>query len=227
MQRQIQNEPPQAQALNPLKDAMKAESIDYSTDVNNMINKIENLEKLYETSKMDFNLIRYIPGLTNIAYLGQFYSVQTKRKYASETYVQKNDLEFGTILSSNEYTNFNNMHLCLPIKIKSKVDNNNDITAGTIPVNNFFAHWIKEVDIKRYGGGIPFLPLKTIEVYRYLNEIFKHLPKDTLKTFEEKLLYSKQKVTLTGDRDRKLNNTNNAADRTDPNLTQIKKFKIF
>ena len=45
--------------------------------------------------------------------------------------------------------------MCLPIKIRSKVNNANDIAAGTIPVNNFFAHWIKEIDIKRYGDDIP------------------------------------------------------------------------
>ena len=89
MQRQIQNEPHKAQALNPLKDIMKVKSIDYLADVNNMITKIENLEKLCETGKMDFNLIRYIPGLTNIACQGQIYSLQTKQEYASETYAQK------------------------------------------------------------------------------------------------------------------------------------------
>ena len=46
MQRQIQNEPHQAMALNPLKDTMKVESIDCSADVTSMLNKIESLEKL-------------------------------------------------------------------------------------------------------------------------------------------------------------------------------------
>ena len=84
-----------------------------------MITKTENLEKLCETGKIDFNLLRYIPGLTKIAYQGQIYSLQTKQEYTSETYVQKSNLEFDVILPSNEYANFNNMHLCIPIKIKS------------------------------------------------------------------------------------------------------------
>ena len=41
--------------------------------------------------------------------------------------------------------------------------------------------------------------------------MLKHLPKDVLETFEETLLYSRKKVTLSGDRDRRLNNTNAAA----------------
>ena len=61
--------------------------------------------------------------------------------------MQKNSLEFEIILNSNEYANFNNMHLCLPIKTKPKANDHNDIAAGTIPVNNFFPHSVKEVDI--------------------------------------------------------------------------------
>ena len=89
IQWQIQSKPHQERALNPLKDTMKVKSIDYSGNVNNMITKIEKLEKLYDTGKMDFNLVRYIPGLTDIAYQGQIYFLQTKRKYASEIYAQK------------------------------------------------------------------------------------------------------------------------------------------
>ena len=59
--------------------------------------------------------------------------------------------------------------------IKSEADNDNDIIAGIIPVNNFFAHWIKEIDIKRYDDDIPILPLTdTVEIYKYSNGILKH-----------------------------------------------------
>ena len=51
------------------------------------------------------------------------------------------------------------MHICFPIKIKSALDNNNDIAAGVITVNNVFAQWIKEIDIKSYSDDIPILPL--------------------------------------------------------------------
>ena len=87
-------------ALNPLKDTMKVESVDYSADVTSMLNKIENLEKLYESGKMDYNLIRYIPSLTGVAYQGQIYYLQAKPNYASETYAQKNNLEIEIILIS-------------------------------------------------------------------------------------------------------------------------------
>lgn len=54
-----------------------------------MLTKIDKLESLYETGKIDFNLIRYVPGLANIAYLGQIYLLQAKGKHASETCSQK------------------------------------------------------------------------------------------------------------------------------------------
>ena len=71
-----------------------------------------------------------------------------------------------------------------PIKIKSAAGNDNDITAGYIPVNIFFAHWIKEIDIKRYGNNIPILPLSnTVNLYRYSDKMLQHMPKKALKTF--------------------------------------------
>ena len=176
----------------------KVESIIYLADVENMLTKIDKLELLYETGEMDFNLIRYIPGLANIAYQGQIYSLQTKKKYASETYAQKNNLEFEIVLSANEYTNFNNILICFLIKIKSKANSVNDIAAGTIPVNNFFAHWLKEVYIKRYGDDISILPLKTVEVYRYSDDTLKHMPGKAFKMLETTLLHSKKKVALAG-----------------------------
>ena len=63
------------------------------------------------------------------------------------------------------------------MKIKSAAGNNNDRAAGKITVNIFFAHLIKEVDIKRYGNDIPILPLtNTVDIYRYSDEMLKHIP---------------------------------------------------
>ena len=71
-----------------------------------------------------------------------------------------------------QYTNFDKVHLCFPRKSKSAADNDNDITASYIPVNKFFAHWIKEIDIKRYGDDISILSLSnTVNIYRYSYEM--------------------------------------------------------
>ena len=65
--------------------------------------------------------------------------------------------------------------------IKSKADN--DIPANTIAVNNFFAHCIKEIDIKRYGNELQILPTdKSRDIYRY---------SDAVKTFQETFCLTK------------------------------------
>ena len=77
-----------------------------------------------------------------------------------------------------------------------------------IPVNNFFTHWIKDVNIKRYGDDIAILPInKTLDIYRYSDAMLKHLPDDVLATFQEDLLYSKKPVIIKG------NANNTIADR--------------
>ena len=62
--------------------------------------------------------------------------------------------------------------------------------AGTVTVNNFFAHWIREINIVRYGDEKPiFLTTNMVDVYRYLDELLKHMPKEDLTTIENNLLY--------------------------------------
>ena len=75
--------------------------------------------------------------------------------------------------------NFHNVHLVFPLKIKKKQTNNaNNILGTEITVNNFFAHWIKEIDIKRLGDDVPILPTtNTVEIYKYSDAMLKHMPK--------------------------------------------------
>ena len=105
----------------------------------------------------------------------------------------KKVIEFNVQLTANDYTNFQNGHLCFPRKIKPAADSNNDIAAGIITINNFFAHWIREIVVKRYGDDIAISPLtNTVDIYRYSQEILKDLPENALKTIENDLLYSKK-----------------------------------
>ena len=132
-------------------------------------------------------------------------------------------MEFNVQPTKQHYTDFQNIHLCFPLKFKLMADNDNDIAAGLITVNNFFAHWIKEIDIKRYCDDISILPLANmVDIYQYSDEILKHMPKDVLKSIQNYLLQCRKKVAIPG------NNTNrharymtpaNAANRSDENLT--------
>ena len=85
-------------------------------------------------------------------------------------------------------------------------------------VNNFFAHFIKEIDIKRHGDDIRILPTNnTVDVYRYSDAMLKYMPRTALETFDKTLLYSKKLVKLSGNNDRHPNNDNDADNRTDDN----------
>ena len=122
---------------------------------------------------------------------------ETQRKYADGPYKNKKVIEFNVQLTTNHYTNFQNVHLCFPTKFKLAADSDNDITAGIIIVNTFFSHWIREIDVKRYGDDMPILPLtNTVNINRYSNELLKQLPEKELKTMENGLLYSKKKLYL-------------------------------
>ena len=186
---------PQPLALNPLKDMAQVDEIDYTADFDNLYSRMDNFDKFFNTGKISYNMLKYILLLAKISYQGQLSGTETKRKYADESYKNKKVIEFSVQLTACHYTNFQNVHLCFPIKIKSAADNDNDIAADVIPVNNFFAHWIKEIDIKRHGDDIPILPLtNTVDVYRHSDELLKHITKDALKTIENDLLYSQKKL---------------------------------
>ena len=100
-------------------------------------------------------------------------------------------MEFVINLTKDQYTNFANMLICLPITFekRSNVASNID--------DNFFTHWIREINAKRYGDEIAVLPLNNVlEIYRYSNSMLKHLPGESLETFQQELLYSKKPVIL-------------------------------
>ena len=131
--------------------------------------------------------------------------------------------------NKNHYTNFQNIHLCFPLKFKSKA-NINDLAAGTVTLNNEFAYWIRELNTVGYGDERPILPTTNmVDVYGYSDELLKHMPKEDLTTMKNNLLYCKEKVILTDWRYRRANNvtnTVNAPKKTDANLTKgIEKFQ--
>ena len=102
-------------------------------------------------------------------------------------------------------------------KIKNKAANVNVIT-----VNNFFYHWLKELDARRYPDDIRTLPINnTVEIYGYAAQQLKHLPKKSLDNIRETLLYEKKPVILNNGRDRRSNTSTTPADRTDANLGEI------
>ena len=122
-----------------------------------------------------------------------------KNAYAVSTYTGKQILEFNIELTKNHYMNFANLVICLPIVFRKATNRAPAINADMITVNNFFAHWIKDISITRYGDDIAILPVNTtLDIYRYSESMLTHLPDDVLATFQHELLYSKKKVIIKG-----------------------------
>ena len=174
--------------------------------------------------------MRYLPGLTKPLYQGQLKGTNERKAFADDTYKGLKVAEYTIQLSNNEYMNFHNVHLVFPMKIKKKSNVANDILAGEITANKFFAHWIKEIDIKRLGDDIPILPTtNTVPIYRYSDRLLKHMAKDSLVIIENNLLYSKKKVKLPACEDKRDTHTAAGVDannRTDDNIDErIQKFQ--
>ena len=89
-------------------------------------------------------------------------------------------------MTENYYVNPSNIHICFPIKILKKSDNTKDIDADLITVNNFFAHWVKEISITKYGSDKELPPtFSPWEVYQYSGQLLKHMPTNALKTIQK------------------------------------------
>ena len=110
---------------------------------------------------------------------------------------------------------------------KSKNDAN-DIDDDLITVNNFLAHFIKEISITRYGNDKQLMPtFSPSEIYQYSDAMLKHLPEKALKKLQNDLVYSKKKVSYKKTTiERRTYNSIVPADITDDNLDdKLDKFK--
>ena len=111
----------------------------------------------------------------------------------------------------------------LAIQIKKGTYKTQDIDNTMTVVNNFFSHWLKEVDIKCYPDDIRILPTNnTVDIYNYSAKMLKKLPAKALDTIKKIFLYEKTPVVIPNNADRR---SNTPADKTDANLgTRITDF---
>ena len=63
--------------LNPLEDATGVQAVHFRADIDNLITKLDELTDLYNTRKVDSDLLRYIPGMSKIMYQGQIDNIET------------------------------------------------------------------------------------------------------------------------------------------------------
>ena len=68
-----------------------------------------------------------------------------------------------------------------------------NLDAAIYPVNYFFAHWVKEINILKNDQKKSLIPTSTPqEIYQYSDSMLKNLPKNALKIIQNDLLHSKK-----------------------------------
>ena len=106
MQAAKSNSNPLGANLNPIKDVAGVSSIDFSADVDNLIEKLDKLSTLYNSGRMDKDVMKYITGMAPVNYQGQIDFIDTKRAYAASTYSDLQQLEFNLEVINNHYRFF-------------------------------------------------------------------------------------------------------------------------
>ena len=120
------------------------------------------------------------------------------------------------------------MCLVLPIQFTTKTKKTAQTDDELITVNNFFGHWIKDIDRRQYPDDVRISPTNnTGDLYQYSAQQLKYLPKDALKS-EKTFLYQENPVVLPGSKDGRSATSNTAAYWTDANLdVRITAFKGY
>ena len=153
MQRDISNRNTLGDTLNPIDDARRSTAINRTaSNCNDAKEKVQKIRDLISMGKYDADLTKYIPGLMDLAIQGMLDDIDMREKVAHPSYKDMEQLDFQILLTENYYVNPANIHICFPIKIKKKSNNNANIYDDLITVNNFLAHWVKEISITKYGS---------------------------------------------------------------------------
>ena len=186
------------------KNVPAFESIDHvpsidktASDFHKADTKVKKLKRLIDTGEYDANIARYIPGTLELAYQGMLDDIKTIEQVAHPSYKDLETFDFQLLLDKNLYTNLNSVHFVFSIKFLKRSGKNADIDDELITVNKFFAHWIKEISITKYGTNKELTPTTTPqEIYQYSDAMLKHVPAKSLKVIENDLLYSKEEVVI-------------------------------
>ena len=150
------------------------------------------------------NQFKYYPNVYPISRQSQIASDFPKKAYASDSYVDKKRLEFTIQLTANTYTNYSTMEIVLPLKFTKKTDKTAAMDKNMTTVNNFFAHWFKDIEITRYPDDKNILPTNnTLNIANYSNAELKYLPAKAIKPLEKTLLYSNSPVYYVNGEDRR------------------------
>ena len=60
---------------------------------------MDDFDNFFRTGRISYNMLKYIPVLAQIACQGHLHSIETKRKYADDSYKNKKVIEFNVQLT--------------------------------------------------------------------------------------------------------------------------------
>ena len=193
-----------------------------ASNYNDAKEKVKEITELISAGGYDEDIVKYIPGLLELKFQGMLEDIDTREKVAHPSYTDMEQLNFQILLTDNYYINPNSIHICFPMKIKKKTNQNLDIDADLITVTNFFAHFVKEISITKYASNKELIPTFSLyETYQYSDAMLKHLLMDALKTIEKTHLYSKQPVNYNDVTTDRITHNGDGITTTGMNATQI------
>ena len=153
MQREISNKVFLENIVSLYEDAGRLSATDRKTsNYNDAKEKVKKIRELINTGRYDEDIAKYIPGLLQLKFQGMREDIDTKERVAHSSYTDMEQFDFQILLTDNYYINPSSIHICFPIKIKTKTNQALDIDADLITVNNFFAHFVKEIRMTKYGS---------------------------------------------------------------------------
>ena len=199
MQRKIGAEVELGKTVSPLDNIGAPSAIDRSaSNYLNAAEKVRKIRKLILTGTYDANIAKYIPATIDLVFQGKLEDINTKEEPAHISYKDMENLDFQIMLANNYYTNPNSIHNCFPVKIKQKGDDESDIHADLIIVNNFFAQLTKEISVTRYRNDKQLMPtFFPYEIYQYSDAVLKHLPKMLSKKLKKQCFIANNWSVLT------------------------------
>ena len=100
MQRPIFDDIHLGQTVNPAENTNAVKSVDYVADFRNIIGKVDILQRLVKFDFMESDLIKYLPGITELVYQGMIYNIRMKKVPADSTYKNFQTLEFNHLMQN-------------------------------------------------------------------------------------------------------------------------------
>ena len=224
MQQEISDDVKIGSSVTPVQRVGKSPAVDKTaSDFENANLKVKKIRRLIEQGIFDADIVRYIPRMLDLVFQRMIEKLMTIEQLADTTYSNREVLDFELILDNSYYTNLEDLHIYFAIRFRKLTNAAQNLDAGIYPVHIFFALWMKEIDITKYGTIKSLIRTTTPkEVYRYSDAMLLHLPKNALKMIEKALLYDKKPVIIPGNEDRRSHTNNDVNMTADDNLENRK-----